>query len=301
MRKLLLLIGAASAAAFSLSSCTDYGAYSYGGSYSSGGSYGYGPGYGYGNPNFSTSLFVSTGNARWGYDPHTYCYYDYHRRCFYDPHLNGYYPIGYRPPVIVGCPHPYGWRPGSGYCRPPHYVNSVTISHYHNRYDNYRNLNTNWSRNISPYREPSRPSYQSPQYRPSYNSPQYRPSYGSDSSQRPTYSPSPSYRPPYSRPSYQQPSQPSPSYTPYQRPSSARPSSPSTNYYQQPVTTNTYPSHHASPSSHQGSYRPSSGYTPPSNPSSPHTSTTSPYHQRSRESQITPSASPSTWRSNQGR
>jgi len=49
---------------------------SVGGSYSSG----YGDGYGYGGSGFSTSVFVSTGNPQWGYDPYCYSYYDYRRR-----------------------------------------------------------------------------------------------------------------------------------------------------------------------------------------------------------------------------
>ena len=48
---------------------------------------------------FNTSVFVGTGNPRWGYDPYCYSYYDYTPPRYYDPYLNGYYPVGYRPPV----------------------------------------------------------------------------------------------------------------------------------------------------------------------------------------------------------
>jgi hypothetical protein len=123
-------------AALILNSCAydpNYVSTSVGGSYSSG----YGPGYGYGGNSFSSSVFVSTGNPRWGYDPGCYSYYDYTRRAYYDPYLNGYYPIGYRPPVVYGVSHPYGWRPGLAYCRPPSRVTNVTITNYGNREDSY--------------------------------------------------------------------------------------------------------------------------------------------------------------------
>jgi hypothetical protein len=118
------------------SSCT-YDPYytSVGGSYSSG----YGDGYGYGGSSFNTSVFVGTGNPRWGYDPYSYSYYDYTRRAYYDPYLNGYYPVGYRPRAVYGVSHPYGWRPGSGYCRPPGRVSNVAIHNYRNRESAYRN------------------------------------------------------------------------------------------------------------------------------------------------------------------
>jgi hypothetical protein len=127
-------LGLVGAVAFS--SCT-YDPYytSVGGSYSTG----YGDGYGYGGNNFSTSVFVGTGNPRWGYDPYCYSYYDYTRRAYYDPYLNGYYPVGYRPPVVYGVSHPHGWRPGKGYCRPPSRVSNVTIHNYRNRESAYRN------------------------------------------------------------------------------------------------------------------------------------------------------------------
>jgi hypothetical protein len=101
---------------------------------------------------FSTSLFVSTGDSRWGYDPHCYSYYDYHRRCYYDPYLNGYYPIGYRPPVVYGVPHPYGYR--HGYCPPPRYYSNVTVVNYRNREAAYRNTNYGWARQVR--QQPSR-------------------------------------------------------------------------------------------------------------------------------------------------
>ena len=123
-------------AAIAFTSCAYDPAYTtVGGSYSSG----YGDGYGYGGSNFSTSVFVGTGDPRWGYDPERYSYYDYHRRCYYDPYLDGYYPVGYRPPVVIGVPHPYGWRPGRGYCPPPRRVTNITVVNYRNREDAYRN------------------------------------------------------------------------------------------------------------------------------------------------------------------
>lgn len=140
--------------AFGFSSCA-YDPYysSAGGSYSSG--YGYGEGYGYGGSNFSTSLFISTGDPRWGYDPHCYSYYDYRSHRYYDPYLYGYYPVGYRPVVVSGAPHPYGWRPGRGYCPPPRTVRDVTVSNYRNRESAYRNSNYSWSKQVR-----VQPSYQ---------------------------------------------------------------------------------------------------------------------------------------------
>jgi hypothetical protein len=124
-------------AALILNSCAydpNYVNTSVGSSYRSG----YGQGYGYGGDSFSTSVFVGTGNPRWGYDPGCYSYYDYNRRAYYDPYLNGYYPSGYRPPVVYGISHPYGWRPGLAYCRPPSRVANVTISNYGSREASYR-------------------------------------------------------------------------------------------------------------------------------------------------------------------
>lgn len=100
---------------------------------------GYGDGYGYGGRTFSTSVFVGTGDPRWGYDPYCHSYYDYRRRAYYDPYLNGYYPVGYRPRAIYGVAHPHGWHPGRGYLRPPSRVKNVTIRNYHNRESAYRN------------------------------------------------------------------------------------------------------------------------------------------------------------------
>jgi hypothetical protein len=146
---------AGAAAAFAVSSCA-YDPYysSVGGSYGSG--Y-YGQGYGYGGSAFSTSLFVGTGDPRWGYDPSCYSYYDYRSRRYYDPYLNGYYPSGYRPPVIYGTPHPHGWRPGRGDCPPPGTVRNVAVVNYRDRESAYRNSNYSWSRQVR--------QQQVPQYR----------------------------------------------------------------------------------------------------------------------------------------
>ena len=104
----------------------------YGGSYSSGSSY-----HG-GSSGYSSSVFISTGSREWGYDPYTYSYYNYHRRAYYDPYLNGFYPVGFRPPVFAGCVHPHGWRPGASYCPPPRRVSNITIVNYRNRESAYR-------------------------------------------------------------------------------------------------------------------------------------------------------------------
>ena len=152
------------AAAFAFSSCA-YDPYysSVGGSYSSG----YGEGYGYGGSNFSTSLFVTTGDPRWGYDPYCYSYYDYRSRRYYDPYLNGYYPIGYRPPIVYGAPHPYGWRPGRGYCPPPRTVRNITVVNYRDRESAYRNSNYSWSRQV---RQRPAPQYRQQELRRDHNS-----------------------------------------------------------------------------------------------------------------------------------
>jgi hypothetical protein len=128
--RLLVLTAVGFVGAVAFSSCA-YDPYytSVGGSYSTG----YGDGYGYGGSSFNTSVFVGTGNPRWGYDPYSYSYYDYSRRAYYDPYLNGYYPVGYRPRAVYGVSHPYGWRPGSAYCRPPSRVTNVTIQNYRDR------------------------------------------------------------------------------------------------------------------------------------------------------------------------
>ena len=129
--RLLVVAAVGAVASLAFTSCA-YDPYYASGSTSVGGSYssGYGDGYGYGGSSFSTSVFVGTGDPRWGYDPNCYSYYDYSRRAYYDPYLNGYYPIGYRPPIVYGVPHPYGWSPGHGYCPPPRgYRNGGPIRH----------------------------------------------------------------------------------------------------------------------------------------------------------------------------
>ncbi len=121
-----------------------YGSPSVGASYSTG----YGHGYGYGGSGFSTSVFIGTGDPSWGYDPYSYSYYDYRSRRYYDPYSYGYYPIGYRPPVVYGVPHPYGWRPGGGYIRPPVRVTNVTLTNYQDREYRYRNSNYGWAKQV---------------------------------------------------------------------------------------------------------------------------------------------------------
>ncbi|MES2441139.1 MAG: hypothetical protein V4584_18900 [Verrucomicrobiota bacterium] len=138
-------VGAMVALGFSSCAYDPYYSTSVGGSYSSGG---YGDGYGYGGSSFSTSVFVGTGDPRWGYDPDCYSYYDYRSRRYYDPYLNGYYPIGYRPPVVYGVPHPYGWRPGGGYCPPPRHISNVTVVNYRDRESRYRNSNYGWAKQV---------------------------------------------------------------------------------------------------------------------------------------------------------
>jgi hypothetical protein len=142
------LVGVATGAfaVLAFSSCAYdpyYSTTSVGGSYSN-----YGDGYGYGSSSFSTSLFVSTGDPRWGYDPTCYSYYDYQRRCYYDPYLNGYYPVGYRPPIVYGVPHPHGWSPGRGHCPPPRNIRTVTVKNYHNREAAYRSSNYGWAKQV---------------------------------------------------------------------------------------------------------------------------------------------------------
>lgn len=113
--------------------------------YYSDGGYGY---YDGGGGSFSTSLFISTGDSRWGYDPYCNSYYDYHRRAYYDPFLYGYYPVGYRPPVIHGAPRPHGWSPGSRYCPPPSRITNRTLSNYRDREGAYRRSNFSWSNQV---------------------------------------------------------------------------------------------------------------------------------------------------------
>lgn len=139
----LLWAAAAIGAAISFSSCAYDPYYS-----SAGGYYGYGDGYGYGGSGFSTSIFVGTGDPRWGYDPYCHSYYDYWSHRYYDPYLYGYYPVGYRPTVVIGVPHPYGWRAGHGYCPPPRSVRNVTVANYRNRESAYRNSNYSWARQV---------------------------------------------------------------------------------------------------------------------------------------------------------
>ncbi|MEO8614337.1 MAG: hypothetical protein ABI600_04290 [Luteolibacter sp.] len=194
-KNLRLLVGVAvGAAAFlAFTSCAYdpyYSSSSVGGYYGGG----YGDGYGYGGSSFSTSLFVSTGDPRWGYDPNCYSYYDYQRRCYYDPYLNGYYPIGYRPPVIYGCPHPYGWRSGSGYCPPPRGVRNVAVVNYRNRESAYRNSGYGWAGQVRQQPTRSEPSRGQRAEQQRYQTPDRRPSYDSSSS--------------YNRQSYQRESTP---------------------------------------------------------------------------------------------
>ncbi len=110
---------------------------SVGGSYSS-----YSGGYGGG----STSLFISTGDPRWGYDPYSHAYYDYHRRSYYDPYLYSYYPSGYRPSPVYGVPHPRGY--GRGYCPPPARVRDSKFAGYRDRESAYRNSNYGWANQV---------------------------------------------------------------------------------------------------------------------------------------------------------
>lgn len=179
-KKLRLLVSAALGALIAIGSTSCYYdpyapvSTTVGGSYSSGG---YGDGYGYGGSSFSTSVFVSTGDPQWGYDPYCYSYYDYRSRRYYDPYLNGYYPIGYRPPIVYGVPHPGGWRPGRGYCPPPRYVSHGYVSNYRNREDRYRNSNYGWAKQVRQRpmenrvqgNRPSRDGFQQNNGRPSNN------------------------------------------------------------------------------------------------------------------------------------
>ena len=182
-----------------------------------GGGYGYGDGYGYGGSSFSTSLFVSTGDSRWGYDPNCYSYYDYHRRCYYDPYLNGYYPIGYRPPVVYGCPHPYGWRSGSGYCPPPRGVRNVTVVNYRNRENAYRNSGYGWANQVRQQPARSEPHRDQRAEQQRYETPDRRPSYNNSST--------------YNRPSYQRETAPQ-----YRTDSAVRGQSQQSRSQQQPQT-----------------------------------------------------------------
>lgn len=144
-----LLLGALAAAVL-LSSCT-YEPYRYGSRSYSSSSLAYRSS---GAP--STSVFISTGNSRWGYDPHCRSYYDYKLNCYYDPYLRGYYPRGYRPPVIVGVPHPHGWHRGRKHCPPPSHVRDHRIRDYRKRHHHYANLNHSWARSLGQHRHSDR-------------------------------------------------------------------------------------------------------------------------------------------------
>jgi len=144
MKKNLLTLVGAAAIALGLGACA-YDPY-YSGNTRTSVSVGHGYGHGYGGSSFSTSFFWSTGDSRWGYDPHVRAYYDHHRRAYYDPYLYGYYPIGYRPPILIGVPHPSGYR--QGWCPPPRRITNVTVVNYRNRESAYRNTNHGWARNV---------------------------------------------------------------------------------------------------------------------------------------------------------
>lgn len=150
------LLATAAAAALLLGSCAydpyytnvSYGQTSgYGHSGYGQGGYGYGHGHGYGGSTFSTSILISTGNPRWGYDPYSYAYYDYNRRAYYDPYLYAYYPVGYRPPVVIGVPHPHGWRRGRT-MPPPNRIRNTTLSNYRDRESAYRQTDHSWARQV---------------------------------------------------------------------------------------------------------------------------------------------------------
>lgn len=136
--KKYLLLGAAALSSL-LSSCY-YDPFLYGNSHTSA-SFGVSS---FGG-NTSTSFFVSTGDPRWAYDSYRFCYFDRYRSCYYDPFLYGYYPVGFLPAPIVGCPHPFGWS-GRGYCPPPQRVRNHTLSRYDNRISNYQAANYHWAR-----------------------------------------------------------------------------------------------------------------------------------------------------------
>jgi hypothetical protein len=96
----------------------------------------------------STSVFVSTGDPQWGYDPYRYCYYDYYRRSYYDPYLCGYYPVGFLQVPVYGCPHPHGWNPGHGNCPPPGSINDRWIDRYHDRVGAIKASNYAWASKV---------------------------------------------------------------------------------------------------------------------------------------------------------
>ena len=201
MKKTLLAMASA-VVALAFASCA-YDPYYYGPSHAAGPSGYYGESYDGGS--VSTSVFISTGDPRWGYDPTCYSYYDYNRRAYYDPYLNGYYPVGYHPVIVLGVPHPYGWSSGHGHIRPPSHVSNTTISNYHNREGLYRSSHYSWANQVqqrpsndsrqqqkrpstTSYNSQNAPSRPSSGYRPSTNpyagsTPSTRPSWGTHPSQ----------------------------------------------------------------------------------------------------------------------
>lgn len=140
-----LLIFAAAATTLALTSCYVDPYYGGGGSVDYGGSAGYSS---YGGGGYSSSVFVSTGDPRWSYDPYRYCYYDRTRNSYYDPYLYGYYPVGYLPTPVVGCPHPGNWS-GRGYCPPPSNIRVRNLSQYDKRVSNYAAADYHWARKVS--------------------------------------------------------------------------------------------------------------------------------------------------------
>jgi hypothetical protein len=158
--------------ALAVGSCAydpNYTGGAYGAGY--GGDYGYGEGYGYGYSGFSTALFVSTGDPRWGYDPYCHSYYDYGRRCYYDPYLYGYYPRGYRPVFISGVPHPHGYN--RSYCPPPNRVRNYALPNYHNREQAYKHSDYAWAHQVRQPRGDVRSQSQIQPPRPRTGTPDY--------------------------------------------------------------------------------------------------------------------------------
>ncbi len=141
LRLPLLAVLAACFGAF-LSSCT-YEPYSYGPRTSVGSSVSYSS-----NGHVSSSVFIRTSSSRWGYDPHCRSYYDYHRKAYYCPWLRGYYPTGFRPPVVVGVPHPHGWHPGRSSCAAPTHVRNHSLRDYRNRHLHLSRLNHSWCKGL---------------------------------------------------------------------------------------------------------------------------------------------------------
>ena len=187
---------------------------------------GYGYGYGYGGSTFSTTYFVSTGDPYWGYDPYVRSYYCYRTRRYYDPYLYGYYPVGYRPPVIVGVPHPRGWDASRRWCPPPSRVVNTQLVSYNNRYDAYRRSNHSWSRDIRQEPRPSgrpsqgggRPGWEGDRPAQGGNRPTWggeRPSQGGGSVNAPQSRPMNSLERRFGRPMFDSPaSQPAPQAVP---------------------------------------------------------------------------------------